>query len=297
MPISLNEALLGFALPAVAAALALLLAKRCLSGDMSSRYAPSLALLVGFMLGYQLLGIGSWLPTSHWHWLPYALVFAAVLGPVANAAGVGLGEKLMVYALAALVIAWQLAPTWANVDPAKSTQILICAAAVSVAAFAFDPLAQKSVGPFLPFMLAIISVCAAVVVVVSGSLRLGQLTGIGAGAMTGIAIAAALGRQTGSLTAISLPLFVFLTGTMWIGHVNSFSEVPTASYPLVAVSPLAYWICQAGPLSRMTGWRRTAVHAALSIAPAIIALALAASTISASDFEGIAEYSSYSSGP
>lgn len=297
MPISLNEALLGFAVPAVVAALTLLLIKRCLPDDVGSRYAPSTAFVTSILVGYHFLGIAPWTPTAHWHWLPYALVLVCVLGPVANATGVRIGERLLVYALLALVVAWHLAPTWANVAPAKSTQILVWAAAATVAALAFESLAKKSAGPFLPTVLAIICICASAVVVLSESLRLGQLTGIGAGAMTGIAIAAALGRQTGSLTAISLPLFVFLAGTMWIGHVNSFSKVPSASYLLVALSPLAYWICQAGPLSRMTGWRRTAVHAALSIAPAIIALALAASTISASDFEGMEEYSSYSSGP
>jgi hypothetical protein len=231
-----------------------------------------------------LLDIGSWTPTSHWHWLPYALVVSAVLGPVAGAAGVRSSERMLVYVLAAFIVAWQLAPTWANVDPAKSTQILAWSIFVTVAASAFDPLARKSVGPFLPSMLAAISVCAAVVVVISGSLRLGQLTGIGAGAMTGIAIASALSRKTCSLAAVSLPFFVYLAGTMWIGHANSFSELPTASYLLVAVAPLANWICESAPLNRLTGWRRIAVHGPLSLAPAILAVALAVNTVSLSEY-------------
>ena len=57
MPFSVSDLIYGGVIPLIAAAVAFLLVRRSFSTDVSQRYAMSIAGVVGFVIGYQLLGL------------------------------------------------------------------------------------------------------------------------------------------------------------------------------------------------------------------------------------------------
>jgi hypothetical protein len=287
MPFSAADALYGFALPALAAAVGCFVVRRALGDDLGGRYAAAVAFAGAFVLGYWLVKLGPWMPEAHWHWLPYAVLLAAIAGPVGSATGVRLFERVLLFAAVALVAAWDLAPNWENPELSRKTQIAAWVALVVVVALLLRPLATAVSGGLLSAVCAICCIAAAVVLNCSGSNLFTQLAGAGAGAMTGVAIAAAFDRRTNALDGWPLPFAVFLSGALWIGQSNSFGDVPLASYVLVSLSPLAMWIGVRGPIAQLTGVKRTLALAALGIALAAVAatLALVAETPFADDYD------------
>lgn len=275
MPFSAADALYGFVLPALATAVGCFVVRRALGDDVGGRHAAAMAFAGAFVLGYWLVGLGPLLPDAHWHWLPYAVLLAGIAGAVGSAAGVRFGERGLLFAAVALVAAWRLAPDWENPELSRGTQIVAWIALVVVVAALLRPLATAVSGGLLAGVCAACCIAAAIVLNCSGSNLFTQLAGAGAGAMTGVAIAAAVDRRASERDGWPLPFVVFLSGALWIGQANSFSNVPLASYLLVPLSPLAMWIGVRGPIGRLTGVKRTLALATLGIALAAIAAAIA----------------------
>jgi hypothetical protein len=275
MPFSATDVLYGFVAPAIAAFVAYFLLRSVFAADVADRYATGLAFAVAVFVGNWLLALSPWHPTSSWHWLPYAVALAAIIGGAVEASGLRTVERIAIYAVIAIVAAWHLAPTRANLDPARGIQIATWAALVAVVATAIAPL-PRFIGPaLLNAVLAFVCGFGAIVMIFSGSLRFAQLAGLGVGGMAGLAVAHVFPARPIARDAVALPLAVFLCGAMWIGYVNSFTSVPLASYLLVAISPLAMWIARLGPIAQLTGFKRVAVIAVAGIALAALGSVLA----------------------
>jgi hypothetical protein len=274
MPFSLTDVLLGGVAPAIVAGVVLVLLRRFLPSELADRFAATVAVLSGFLTGYELLGLAPWMPTTHWHWLPYAMLGAAVIGPVAE--GGGAFKRVFSHMVMAVAAAWMLVPTWDDLDPSRTIYLVVIVVYVIGLASLLEPLVKRFPGPLLPAILWATMTTAAVVLALSGSLRFAQITLAGAAALFGLMLVACLKRDVNMLTGISSVFSVMAVGSLLIGRVNSFSEVPLASYMLVPVAPLLLWVCTTGPLSRLTSVKRSFVYASLPIVLLVGSVLLAA---------------------
>lgn len=275
MPFSATDLLYGFVTPAAVAGVALFLL-RLIPADVAQRSAATVALVGGCWAGYWLLSLGPWQPETHWHWLPWAVLMALATGPVSCARGVSSVEQVALCVLVSTVAAWSLVPTWPSLDPPRLAQAGALAGYAVILASLLGPLTKRFKGPFLPAVLAVTLLAAAIVLALSGSLRFAQIAGAGAGAMFGIGIAAQLDKKADSLRGAAMAFTLLTAGALYVGQVNSFSNVPLASFALVPLAPLALWPCTLGSLARQTGWRRWLSHAGLPAIVIALGLGLAA---------------------
>lgn len=286
MPLTIADAALGFVLPAMIAAVAMLLLRRFLSEELAARYPAPVAVVVGFLAGYGLLGLGAWRVSIHWDWLPYAAVAAAVVGPVALAGGVRLLERWLLYAIIASVTAWFLVPEWDDLEPSRAVHLLALTIYVVLLAALLQPLTTRLPGPLVGTVLSLCMVIVAAMMVPAGSLRFAQIAGAAAGSFVGCTIASVFQPRRGDFAGIALPFAVLAAGLMLIGRVNSYSTVPLVSYLLPPLAPLGLW-CSAGIwTSHKPGRARAIVAVILVIVPLAVAMGLAV----AADMGGAEDY-------
>lgn len=276
MPFSAMDVLLGFVLPALWAGGVFALLSRFSPDGFCARFAPSVAFVGGFLLGYFSLKLGPLVPESHWHWLPYVMLLPLVVGPVSVATGVTLLERLLLYALASVIAFWCLVPVRESLEPSRAALLLVSAGAVVLLACLLEPLSRKFSGSFFALILFLTLTFAAVLLAFSGSLRFAQIAGAGAGALAGVTGVCRLVPKADSLSGLSIGFVLFLWGILLVGRVNSFSNVPLASYLLIPLAPASLWLVTLGPLSRLKGKKRLLVSASLPIVISLVAIALAA---------------------
>ena len=119
MPFTVTDILYGGAMPAFVAGLLMLILRWLLPDAFEKRYTVVIAFVTGFFVGYGMLSLSPWIPTAHWHWLPWMLLAGTVVGPISCANGVYRIEKWLLYALLALGVGWMLVPTWEDLEPAR----------------------------------------------------------------------------------------------------------------------------------------------------------------------------------
>lgn len=267
----------GFAIPAAVAGIAVFVLQ-ITPGDLPKRFAASVALVGGTLVGYWWPGLGPWLPREATHWLPYAALATLAVGPVSSVKGVSWIERLLMFLLVALVAGWFLVPVRESLEPARWMQILIWATSVAALASLLHPLIKHFPGPFLPAILTVTLLCGAVVIFLGDIASFAQTAAAAAAAMLGITVAAFFLRKADALRSVALTFAVLTSGLMLIGKTETFADVPTASYALVPFAPLALWMGAIGPLSKLTGWRRWLAQGILPLAVLFVAVALAAAS-------------------
>jgi hypothetical protein len=266
----------GLLLPAAVAAGVLYLSRRFLSREVAERQGAAVGLVAGFCAAYFLFSWTVARPTFYRNWLPYVGIVAGVLGPVALASGVRLGERWAVWLTLGLLAAWFLVLEGKGpFDPARLRAGLIAAGLFLVWCVCMEALARHLPGGMFPALLCLATLCGAAVLFQSGSLKFAQLAGAIAAPLAGCALVARFHRDEALMPGAVPPLGVLLGGLMFIGYNESFSNVPTASYALIPAAPLALWVCAVGPLARWQGMRRLAVQAGVVLVPLAVALVLA----------------------
>jgi len=254
----------------------MLIFSRYFGSDDRRRHSASLATVVGFLVGYGLLSLAPWSPTAHWHWLPFALILAAIAGPITCAEGVTFVERLVLYMLVALAVGYALVPEWEDLAPSRNVHLAAFAAYVVLLPVLLEPLTKRLVGPRLPFILWATVTAAAIVLALSGSLRFAQIAIALAGALFGIFLVSFTRRDTNHLAGISLLFSVASVGALLIGRVNSFSEVPLASYLMIPAAPVFAWCGFAGPLGQFSGAKQVLATTAIPLLVLAVAVCLAA---------------------
>jgi hypothetical protein len=275
MPLSLKDLLYGGLVPAVVAFVVWFLARLILKENAAARYAPSLALVTGFATGYFLVGLGPWMVKSHYTWLPYVVAATVIVAPLAHASGVSWFERLLLYAVFAVVAAWLLVPDRKEMDPTRLQLLLTWGPGLVLTAFLLDGVIERFRGPLLPGLLTFTAICTAAVLGLSGNLRFAQMIGAGAAALGAITVATLWAKEV-SLKGISLPFATLIWGGMLIARMNTSSAVPLASYVIVPVAPLLMWAAVRGPLSRGAGFVAGLKKTALPVIACVVAVAMAA---------------------
>lgn len=242
----------GGVVPAAVAVSLVFLLRRLLPASAAQRYPTAVAFAAACFVGFALLP--SWAviaPTRHWHWLPYLGGVAMVMGPVGLAPGLLRVERWVLTFLLAVLAAWLLVPTWADLQPARPTYILILTAYVLLLSILLDPLpARVPVRLFLA-ALTIVAGAGAILVAVFVSLTFGQLAGIAAAAMAGCTVATSrVGDPT--LTRAVIPAFVVVVGgLLFVGSIEP--DPALHGFLLVPAAPLGLWMCARGPFARHRG--------------------------------------------
>jgi hypothetical protein len=134
-------------------------------------------------------------------------------------------------------------------------------------------LARREPGAWLPAGLALVSFCAAAVVLHAHSARLSDLATLLGSALAGIALAAVgLRRHAGGVAGA---VAVVLPGLLLTAQQDTFSAVPWKSFALPALAPLALAPLVLPGVGLLKGrWRRLA-GLALLVAPAAAGVVLA----------------------
>jgi hypothetical protein len=267
--------LLGALLPAVLALAPLLVLRlRPGAGDVAQRAAGAMALGVGFLAGYAALGGEPLRPAEPQDWLPALALLAGAVGTLEGLprtpTALGWALRLGVAGLAA----WLLLPQWLAAKPtAWQWQLGIGAAILGLWA-ALDALAARRPGNWFAPLLALTAAVGAAVLMCASTAKFAQAAGVLAATLAGAALA--IRGQFLPLRGLVPGVAVLLPGLMAEGAMNTFSDVPLASFALVAAAPLML-------VAGGRGWR---VATAAVLLPLAAAVGLAVAMTSGGEGEG-----------
>ncbi|MBI1902081.1 MAG: hypothetical protein HYS13_13345 [Planctomycetia bacterium] len=269
MEFSIEFAVQGVFFPAAISLAVVALAQRFLPRDVSQRYAAAAAFAAAYCAGYFLLPKGLLLPERHWHWTFYLAPAAAAIGAISLAAGLRVAERWVLIALAALVAAWLLVPTWDSLAPPRAVWVPVLAGYLFLLAALLDGLPTR-----LPLAtslaLPLSAACVAVLNLACVSATSAQGAGIAAAALAGCFAAACLAPDKAAARGLCLSYSVIVGGWAFVGCIE---PEPLMWGLLVApAAPLVLWCFALPPLSRWRGFVATAVQ----IGVVMVVLAVAA---------------------
>lgn len=306
MPLSPRDILVGIIAPALGAMIMFWLGSALSRRPAWRGGLAALAAAVGIGLGCWSLGTSPLVPKFDRDWLPYAAIFALVPGWV-------FGQRRSLLALRWLsllacigIVAWLMVPTWETLSPPRTIHIWVWSLWVLAMCVGYDCIAgrlaelprDEPVGEpptaaasttrlawsepqfiWLGSMIGTLLLASALLAL-SGSLRFGQSTAVAMAAYAGLWIGIlVLGRQV-MLRGAAWVFAVFIAAALLTGKVNSFSSIPTASYMLLPLAPLAcgFSLTRTGSVSR-----RLVIPIGLAVLVAGAALGLAV----AAEFENL----------
>jgi hypothetical protein len=268
--------------PSAAAALAAAwLLGRLLPPAAAARYALATAAATGFFAGYALLpDWAALVPARHWQWLPYLGIAAAALGAVGSASGVQFWERWLLYALLAVVAAWQLVPTWATLEPARPVAIPLLAAYLFLLMALLAALPERLLGKQFVASATAATIGVALLLAIGVSAKFGAVAAVAAAAHSGAWAASRFTAQqspspVAPIAAAArgvIPVFVILAGGLaFVGAIEPSPKL----YPLflAPAAPLVLWLFAAGPLARLSGWSAIAAQSTAVLTVLIVALA------------------------
>lgn len=276
MPIPIEDIAAGVIAPLLVSSFILAVWCRFHKRKAPLRPAVAVSLGVGFSAAFALLPWAPLLPQEHWQWLPYLSLVAMIVGAASVADGIGWLERFALNLVVAAVTAWFLVPEWKSIESIRHWHLLVVGAGVVFLCAAIDPLARNRPGPALPLTFFATNLAGSVVVLSSGSLKFAQLGGAVVFSLLGCMLVAFIWRRKVSFRGAVPVYVVLLGGLMYIGRIHSYSEVPLASYVLVAVAPLGLWVTAVGPLTRRPKVWRIVTRVTSVLLPLAIAVGLAA---------------------
>ncbi|HEX5269350.1 MAG TPA: hypothetical protein VFW33_02630 [Gemmataceae bacterium] len=264
---------LGVLVPAAVAVVVLLLALRLGGGE-------PLGVGAGLAAGFAALAAmdsdwGFLRPAESWDWLPALGLLAVVVATAERGVKAPAVVRWAVRAVAAGLTAFLLVRAQSSRDVVPSWCYGALALAVLVLWGLLDLAVTRRPGGLVPALLTVVAFAAAGLGEMGGFLTVAQRAGVVAAALVGWAFVA-WWRPLPAVCRAGVGVFaVLLPAALFVAAFNRSAEVPTASYLLLLVAPLALGamsLLQLGPSS----WRRAAVLAAVTLLPVAVSLILAA---------------------
>lgn len=275
MPFNWNDLSYGFGLPTLSALLLLMNMRWMFPVNFARRYAPSVAFVAAFQVGYWLLKLGPVYPEGHWQWLPHLLVVAAIIGVVSASQDLNVIDRVLLATVATIISAILLVPNWQDLTFPRQEYMLGWSLLVIILAQFYNSISLKFPATIFPAVLCLTCLTGAVLMTHSGSLLFGQIGLASAGGTLGLTVAAIFDKRSRSMDGLAYPMTFFLCTTMLIAEVNSFTEIPFASYLLIPCAPLGLWLASVGPLSRFKGTSGSAIQFGIPLLICSISLGLA----------------------
>jgi hypothetical protein len=277
--LTIKDIVLVIAAPAMWTAIVLSVAWRPWrrSEAASGYWGNALALGGGFAIAcLRVPGWPGFPPTSATNWLFFFPPALIVLG-VADATWPL--PRWLRYAAAAVACA---AATWLLVRPMLQgawtpavfgTWLAGVTAALTIAWAVLDVHAERTPGWPLPLSLALVSGVASVVLVLSGSLKLGLL-GVALSATLGSCVLVAWWSGVLRLARGGVTVFIALhTALVVCGHLYAYLTMPNGI--LLLIAPLLTTVIRVRQLQQLPVWPRQLIQLVVVLAPLGLALALA----------------------
>lgn len=215
-------------------------------GEASRRYPLPVAVALGFLFGlfwthgWEIAG-----PRRHWQWLGWLALAAAILGSVSRADGLRWFDRFALQALLAILASWCLVPTWKEIEPVRPGYVVGLSLGLLVLTHGLEALPRwdRTTRSFL--VIAALGVSGMIAAGVS--LTYAQVAGMAAVSLLGAMImgTGADGRAVATVYA------VLIGGMAFVGFLDP--RPPQPGLLLMAASPLALWLGEAGPIRRLTG--------------------------------------------
>lgn len=276
-----RDVIFGAAVPALVGLVILLAAWRpwraAGSAPRGLDWGGPLALCAGFLAGYA--GIFSrppFPPLDSVDWLFYLTIPLAVAALAVNTKDRALwlvGIAVIMEGLSSGLLTlplWQ--HTWSPVQGAAWVGGLEPLAAVTV--LVLSAVARQSKGLPLPVAYLVLGGLAALTLLLSGSQKLGQLGGALAAALGPVLLLAWWSGRPFLSRGASLTLAILYLGLLAAGHF--YASLTPLNGALLAAAPLAAGVGLLPPLRRLRPLFTEALQALSVLAPAIVAVALAA---------------------
>jgi hypothetical protein len=265
------DLLLRLVLPAAAAsALVAALGAQCLPLQWRNVVVCA-ALAAGLLAGNAVArSLPFWPDESGWPWLLPCAMLALLIGAAAATNHCGRARRFLATSAATAAVSLLLVPS----ELRSAAWMAGMAAVVFGNALVLEVTARRQPGWFAGLLWSVVLAGgAAIVLVQSHSARLADGAILLASSLAAVGLVA-IWRQLDLSPAAHL-VAMFLPGVLLAGHFGTFSEVPSASFALVAAAPLALWAAWLPGIQRRSQRVRLAAEAATLLVPVAIAVALA----------------------
>ena len=283
-PFTAKDIILGGLIPAAIVVAVCLLSARFLTRDFSRSIVANWAIAIAFVVGIRLLNLSPLTPATHWHWLPYIGLGCAILSPMivyTNAA-----VRCASAVIASGISAYLLIPDWDDLPQPRIVLISGFATVLVAVWAAIRPLPQHVERRSMAIVFAGSALGTALILTLAGSLRFGQIGGAIAAGFIGFMVAQLVDRKSDRLSDVSFLFTLLCGGAMLVGQLNSASDVPLVCFLIPPLTPLALWLCQVGPLSKLQGKTRIAADILLPAIFVVTAIGIAVGTYLLSDSAG-----------
>jgi hypothetical protein len=290
--LSTNDIIYNLAIPAAAGMAFVFLSRRTVfAGTWFERHAATSAILVALFVCSRMLVNLEWIPKAERDWLIYMVIPAAILGPIALLPAVSVFERLPMYALAGLAVAWFVVPTFDDLNPPYLVQFGILVGGVVLLPSCLEPVFERLPGIVTPLVLASTAGGGAAVMMLSKNAGFAQLSAAAAAGLGGIALIGFFSRGKNLVRGTAPLLIAFLGALMLVGRAYStlYSSVPTISYVLIPVAPLLMGLAAWGPAAGWSAKKR----AALQIILPLVAIGIAVGLGLQAEWNAEAEYPQY----
>ena len=275
----------GVVLPAVVTAVILWAACRAVESlaaekrrrliELAAALAIGIGFAVGFIVAGRLLGFAPLIPRRTWHWLPYLVWAATAFGLLESS---GKGPRWFWIAMripVSLAVAAVFVPDVGRYAPYWWPMTIGLAAATFTWWSACEPLANQRNAVVWPLVLCMTCITATIVQILASNSSMIHVTGVLFAVSAG-ALAISLCYSSEVLTRAMTPaLAVLLPGLMFTGYVGTFSEVPVASFALIAFAPLLMWIGELRPLAERKSAGAVIATIAVVWLPLVVAVGIA----------------------
>lgn len=271
---TLQLAVSGLLVPAAVSFGTAVLLRWMLPRDVSSRYALAAGFAAAFCAGYALLpDTAGLVPDRHWHWLFYVAAAAAFAGPLSVADTLRAPERWLIQLGLAFAAAWLLVPTWPSLEPARAIWVPVLAGGMFLTAALLSPLPERVTGCGIPALLCLAAFAVAGTTAAVVSVTYGRLAGVAAGALLGTTGACALRGAPDELRGLLPAYATVVGGVAFVACVEP--REPVIAILLMPTTPLALWLCIAGPLKSAAGSRGILLRVAAATIPLAMAVAWA----------------------
>jgi hypothetical protein len=254
-----------------------------LLGPRAGFIASALAVAAGFATANAIRGSVAFSNDNQGlHRLLWMAAAVLPIGMLARVAPAWLGEILR--AGGAGLAAWVLVPMTSEEESLPRWLPWAFAAVVLASWVVAEQASRRPAGGAGAWSFALAGVAASLVLLHASFARGADLALMLAGAMTGVALVGGLlGGDTGGAVPAGA---VLLPGLLFFGNTETFSEVPLASWLLVALSPLALALTLMPFLERFAGARLFLLRTVLVLAPIVPAIVLTMKAVP-NVFEGL----------
>jgi hypothetical protein len=224
-------------------------------GSWGGAWATAIAFAIGYWIIERQVFI---LPDSNLHWLPHAVLLAAVLGQIACLLPARVRGGWIVRGVFGALLAGTAALVLRSPGAFDAMWTALLAGSVLVFWITVDWSAWRCSGASLPLVAVPAAVGASLVVMWSGEEQLARATGNVAGATAAALLIAWWPGRTHSLatmTGMPAALTVALVGPLYMAKAYTYNDIPWLSYlgPIAAV-PAGMWLGEIPWVRRHSAW-------------------------------------------